>query len=62
LVLLFDGVVSCLRTYRPGELCEIIENVSAIGYQWNVGEHSKTSERLQITYLIGYPQIYVSPR
>lgn len=60
-VLLFDGVVSCLRTYRPAELCEIIENVSGIGYQWNVGEHSKTAGRLQITYLIGFPEPYVSP-
>jgi hypothetical protein len=61
LVLLFDGVVSCLRTYRPQELREIIKNLSGIEYQWEVGEHSKASGQTPITYLIGYPQARVSP-
>jgi hypothetical protein len=33
-VVLFDGVVSCLRTYPPQELREIIEKLTATGYQW----------------------------
>ena len=61
LVLLFDAVVSCLRTYRPQELREIIKKLSGIEYQWEVGEHSKASGRTPITYLIGYPQARVSP-
>jgi hypothetical protein len=60
LVLLFDGVVSCLRTYRPQELFEIIKKLSGIEYQWEVGEHSKGSRRSPITYLIGYPQSHVT--
>src|SRR5215472_2957760 len=52
LVLLFDGVVSCLRTYRPQELREIIKKLSGIEYQWEVGEHSKTFGQAPITYLI----------
>jgi len=60
LVLLFDGVVSCLRTYRPQELCEIIKKLSGIEYQWEVGEHSKGSRRSPITYLIGYPNALVT--
>jgi hypothetical protein len=55
LVLLFDGVVSCLRTYRPQELREIIKKLSGIEYQWEVGEHSKGSGQAPITYLIGHP-------
>jgi len=56
LVLLFDGVVSCLRTYRPQELREIIKKLSGIEYRWEVGEHSTASGQAPITYLIGTPQ------
>jgi hypothetical protein len=55
LVLLFDGVVSCLRTYRPQELREIVEKLTAAEYQWESGEHS-TARDVPITYLIGYPR------
>jgi hypothetical protein len=60
LVLLFDGVVSCLRTYRPQELREFIKKLSGIEYQWKVGEHSKASGQVPITYLIGSPQAHAS--
>ena len=50
-VLLFDGVVSCLRTYRPQELGEIVEQLRASEYQWEIGEHSTGAT--PITYLIG---------
>jgi hypothetical protein len=53
LVFLFDGVVSCLRTYRPQELREIVDKLRAGEYQWEIGEHS--SGRAPITYLVGYP-------
>jgi hypothetical protein len=53
LVLLFDGVVSCLRSYRPQELQEIATRLSANDYHWKIGE---TAGRLPITYLIGYPR------
>jgi hypothetical protein len=59
--LLFDGVVSCLRTYRPQELREMIKKLDGIEYQWAVGEHSRASGEAPITYLIGYPQDRVSP-
>ena len=55
LVFLFDGVVSCLRTYRPQELREIVDKLTAGEYQWEIGEHS--SGRVPITYLIGYPRV-----
>ncbi len=55
LVLLFDGVVSCLRTYRPQELREIVEKLTPCNYQWEIGELA--GKRAPLTYLIGYPKI-----
>jgi hypothetical protein len=55
-VLLFDGVVSCLRTYRPQELRDIIAKLTAAEYHWDVGERSNSSGRVPIAYLIGYPR------
>ena len=57
LVLVFDGVVSCLRSYRPQELRKIVGRLSANDYQWEIGE---TSGGLPVTYLIGYPRGSVS--
>jgi hypothetical protein len=53
-VVLFDGVVSCLRTYRPQELREIIGELKGSEYQWQVGEHLGASNTVSITYMIGY--------
>jgi hypothetical protein len=53
-VLLFDGVVSCLRTYRPQELRKMVGQLDAPEYEWEIGEDSMA--KAAITYLIGYPQ------
>ena len=58
LVFLFDGVVSCLRTYRPPELREMVEQLRASEYQWEIGEHATGA--VPITYLIGYPRACVA--
>ncbi len=55
-VLLFDGIVSCLRTYRPHELRTIIDKLTSAGYQWEIGEHSRAPRKMPITYLIGIPR------
>jgi hypothetical protein len=60
LVLLFDGVVSCLRTYRPEELRDMVEQLRASKYQWEIGELS--TGKVPITYLIGYPSARTSIR
>jgi hypothetical protein len=60
-VLLFDGIVSCLRTYRPPELGEIIAKVTTAKYQWDLGEHSGERGEMPITFLIGRPRAWVSP-
>ena len=56
LVLLFDGLVSCLRTYRAAELRKMIEELAATEYWWEIGEQSGTFSGLPVTYLIGYPR------
>jgi hypothetical protein len=53
LVLFFDGVVSCLRTYRPHELREIVEKLTPCQFKWEIGELA--GKRAPVTYLIGYP-------
>jgi hypothetical protein len=55
LALLFDGVVSCLRTYRPQEMLEIVETLTNCEYRWETGEHSSPTGKLVVTYLIGHP-------
>lgn len=52
-VLLFDGTVSCLRTYRLRELREIVDGLNASEYHWQIGELSPS--RVPITYLTGLP-------
>jgi hypothetical protein len=54
LVLLFDGVVSCLRTYRPQELREVVDKLTSCEYKWEIGELA--GGKVPITYLIGYPK------
>jgi hypothetical protein len=54
LILLFDGVVSCLRTYRPQELREMVEKLTPCQYQWEIGELA--TGKMPVTYLIGYPK------
>ncbi len=50
-ILLFDGVVSCLRSYKPREMREIVAKLTASEYQWEVGE--LPTQYSPITYLIG---------
>jgi hypothetical protein len=59
LVLLFDGVVSCLRTYQPRELGEIVAKLTAAEYDWEIGERSGTAGGMPITHLIGCPRMRV---
>jgi hypothetical protein len=54
-VLLFDGIVSCIRAYSPKELAELTEGLSANAYDWKMGEEKGSLLPVPITYLIGYP-------
>jgi hypothetical protein len=54
LVLLFDGIVSCLRSYRPEELLEIARESGQSEYGWQAGELSG-APGVRITYMTGAP-------
>jgi hypothetical protein len=51
LVVLFDGLVSCLRSYSPGELQELAEGVDAEGYRWRSGTAGEGP--IPVTWLTG---------
>lgn len=55
LVALFDGLVSCLRTYSTAELKGLTEAFAGDGYVWEIGEDSSGPGPVPVTYLIGYP-------
>lgn len=52
-VLIFDGIVSCLRTYRANELQEIVSRLPSYG--WDISEVAGSVWGPRITCLIGYP-------
>jgi hypothetical protein len=56
LVLLFDGIVSCLRSYRPQELRQLVRGLAGRSYHWEIGEQAGGRGGPPITYLVGYPQ------
>jgi len=51
---LFDGVVSCLRTYAPTELRELSRGLDT--YEWEIGETRSGWSPLVVTYLVGVPK------
>ncbi len=52
LVLLWDGLVSCLRTYRYEELRAMVETLTEGDFQWEIGQ---TQGRIPILYMVGLP-------
>lgn len=55
-VILFDGLVSCLRVYSPEELRELVSGVDGqAAYDWDIGK-VKSLGPSEITYLIGTPK------
>jgi hypothetical protein len=57
LVGLFDGIVSCLRTYAPAELRDMLHGLDTPNtYDWQVGETRSRRSPLVVTYLVGVPR------
>lgn len=55
-IVIFDGIVSCLRSYTSAELRTLVEQVEgAEGYHWEIGEQSVAGAPLKITYCVGKP-------
>jgi len=55
LIALFDGLVSCLRTYSVEELRDLVARLDANDYNWDIGTVKSTAGPISITYLIGEP-------
>jgi hypothetical protein len=55
LIILFDGIISSLRTYSPEELRALVADLDAPDYTWEIGKQSAPRTPVPITYLIGYP-------
>jgi len=53
LILLWDGVVSVLRCYRPEELRAMADELVGVPYHWEAGSYWRRSA--PVTYMIGYP-------
>jgi hypothetical protein len=56
-VFLWDGIVSCVRSYSTEELKRFTNGLKKEGYVWKVGTrgHAYPSYPIEITYLLGYP-------
>lgn len=52
LISLWDGFVSCLRTYSVDELLQLAHEVDAAGYRWEAGRVQSLGA-CHVTYLIG---------
>lgn len=55
LLTLWDGIVSCFRTYSPRELRVLIERLDAPGYVWEIGRHRTPGSPAHTIHLVGYP-------
>ena len=53
LIVVWDGVVSNLRTYEPKELEGLAGGLGGDGYVWRAGKLASPDVRIPITYLIG---------
>lgn len=54
LAALWDGLVSCFRTYTPRELRDLTAGLGADGYTWDIGR-IRSAGGCGITYLLGVP-------
>jgi hypothetical protein len=54
LIVFFDGVVSCWRSYTQSELRELTAPFD--GYTWEIGEVGVRGVPVPVTYLIGLPR------
>ncbi len=60
-VALWDGFVSCLRSYSVEELHSLVEGLGETAYRWEIGRlPSKDFSR--VTYLVGLPLLAVGTR
>ena len=52
-VLVYDGVLSCLKAYSDEDIQTMVRAISRPDYEWEIGV--ERSGLLPVTYLLGYP-------
>jgi hypothetical protein len=57
LLCLWDGIVSCLRSYSADDFRELIGGLEADGYTWEIDEVSMPGTPVRVTYLLGCPEV-----
>lgn len=55
LVVMIDGIVSCLRSYTTEELVEMTGSLTGAHYDWEIRKLGSPSSPLPIIYAIGFP-------
>ncbi len=55
-IVLWDGIVSCLRTYSIDEMRALARAAGAAGYSWEAGVMPLRRLPVPLTYLVGYPR------
>lgn len=61
LMVLWDGLVSCLRSYTVGELRALIERIpGADGYDWTI-DVARGNRAAPVTYVLGVPRRATKP-
>ncbi len=55
LLCLWDGLVSCLRSYSAHELGELVRDLESDSYSWELGELRFPRTSVKVAYLIGWP-------
>lgn len=61
LAALWDGVMSCLRTYSTAELQQMVAELGDTDYDWQIGATRRWPYPVPITYLIGCPRAAARP-
>jgi hypothetical protein len=57
LLCLFDGTVSMLRIYNPGELREMVASIPGWqSFEWDIGTQPVQGSPIGLTYLVGVPR------
>lgn len=62
LLCLWDGLISCLRTYSSRELRELVHDLESDVYTWDVGELRFPQSPVTVAYLLGYDPRRSAPR
>ena len=58
LAVMFDGIVSCLRTYTPQELMALVRGIPNYeSFDWDAGVEPIGRLPVGVTYLIGVPRL-----